>query len=102
MSAAREVSNLVASERAKADAYRALVRPFVQGFADSTHRGTRYGPVHLFTGGNEWDAVALCGRRVKLWNFEGETESDFCPRCIEAARTKNYDQGLFPKTSDAQ
>lgn len=67
-------------------------KPYLQGFADSRHSGVRWGPVHLFHGDrrqDEWSAIPLCGRRVKLWNFEGETETDFCERCLrEATRIK--------------
>jgi len=60
-------------------------KPYYQGWADRRQAGTRYGPVHLFavTGRK---AVPLCGRRVLRWNFEGETEEDFCPRCLKIAR----------------
>lgn len=83
-----EITATLLAERAKAKEYAPLVRPYMQGYADSTHRGVRNGPVHLFTHGNEWSAIPLCGRRVQLWNFEGETETDFCPRCIRAALTR--------------
>lgn len=66
-----------------------IARPYMQGWADARHSGTRWGPVHLFTHGNEWSAVPLCGRRVKLWNFEGDTESDFCRKCLRIAREKH-------------
>lgn len=69
-----------------------IASPYLQGFADSRHCGTRNGPVHLFMGNRrqrEWNASPLCARRVKLWNFEGETETDFCPRCLRAARKIN-------------
>lgn len=66
----------------------------MQGFADSTGRGVRWGPSHLFTHGNEWNAVALCGRRVKLWNFEGHTETDICPRCRTAAELRKIAAGI--------
>lgn len=89
-----EITIALLAERAKAAELAPLVEPYAQGFADSTGRGVRNGPVHLFAlplqnrpGMNERRAASLCGRRVKLWNFEGETDTDFCPRCIAAART---------------
>lgn len=90
-----EIATALLTERAKAAELAPLVEPYAQGFADSTGRGVRNGPVHLFAlplplqsrpGMNERRAASLCGRRVKLWNFEGETDTDFCPRCIAAAR----------------
>jgi len=62
------------------------------------HRGVRNGPVHLYESGNEWTAVALCGRRVKLWNMEGDTEEDFCPRCITVARQRLQPNNVFAAT----
>lgn len=67
--------------------YEVLIK-FPQGFSDPKGSGVRNGPVHLFgekQQRNEWDATALCGRRCKQWNFEGETEEDFCPRCVKAS-----------------
>lgn len=58
----------------------------LQGFADSRHSGTRYGPVHLFVEGSSlWKSKPLCGRVVKMWNFEGHTETDFCRKCVRLA-----------------
>lgn len=87
-----EITTALLALRAKAAELAPVVAPYLQGFADSTHRGVRNGPVHLFSlqrrrpGVNERSAAPLCGRRVKMWNFEGETDTDFCPRCIAAAR----------------
>ena len=59
----------------------------LQGFADSRHWGTRWGPVHLFSSGGDFlKSIPLCGRRLKRWNFEGHTETDFCKACERIAR----------------
>jgi len=88
MSGALEIQALVSREWAEAERVAPIVAPYLQGFADARGYGVRHGPAHLFRTDaalKEWSAVALCGRRVKMWNFEGETTSDFCPRCIKAA-----------------
>ncbi len=64
---------------------RKWVRAHVQGFADARGSGTRWGPVHLFSGGTANRPLPLCGRQVKQWNFEGETIEDFCPKCLRLA-----------------
>lgn len=75
-----------------------IAEPYVQGFADARHSGTRWGPVHLFDSEQEtvdrngFCTVPLCGRRVKRWNFEGETETDFCPKCLRIARENQQPQ----------
>lgn len=63
--------------------YTVLIK-YQQGWADARGYGVRRGPVHLFESGNEFNAVSLCGKRAKFRNFEGETEEDFCPRCVRA------------------
>lgn len=71
-----------------------IARPYAQGFADSRHSGTRWGPVHLFDFNNGDGKAPVCGRMVKRWNFEGDTESDFCRKCIaliRAARASTTD-----------
>ena len=80
------ISKVLLDQRKLEDEAAPLIRPYTQGFADARGSGTRRGPVHLFSSGNEFTAVTLCGTKSKLWNFEGETKFDFCPRCLAAAK----------------
>jgi hypothetical protein len=59
-----------------------IVEPYFQAFADPRGTGTRYGPVHLFVKDSK---AAICGTKSKRWNGEGETETDFCRRCLKEA-----------------
>lgn len=97
MTAKPDTSDLTAWLNARAERARwlkPLVRSYWQGFADRRQSGTRHGPVHLFdpeqrtVDRNGYCTLPLCGRRVKRWTFEGETDDDFCPRCVAVAQAR--------------
>lgn len=65
-----------------------IAKPYLEGWAnDKRDSGTRNGPVHLF--GKPFERP-LCRRAVRSWNFEGETETDFCRKCLRIA-TEQHD-----------